>query len=268
MSILDEILHRTETDVRDRRTRVPLSELRARCRDAPPARDLRQALQRPRGAGSRRAGTIRVIAEAKKASPSRGLIRPEFDPAALARAYAANGASAVSVLTDAPFFQGSLADLAAVRRAVDLPVLRKDFHIDPYQVWEARAAGADAVLLIVGALPGPRLADLAGLCRDVGVSPLAEVHTREELHGALTSGADVIGINNRDLKSFTVSLETTFDLLPLVPAEAVVVSESGVADAGDVARLAAAGVDGILVGEGLLRHADVGQALRRLLGAT
>jgi len=267
MSILEEILRRTGADLRDRRAALPLSELRARCRDAPPAQDFRRCLQRPPGNGSRRAGTIRVIAEAKKASPSRGVIRPEFDPAGLARAYAEAGATAVSVLTETPFFQGSLADLVAVRRAVNLPLLRKDFHIDPYQVWEARAAGADAVLLIVGALPGSQLEDLVGLSRDVGVSALAEVHTRDELQRALASGADVVGINNRDLRSFTVSLEVTFALLPLVPADVVVVSESGIAEVADVVRLAAAGVDGILVGEGLLRHADVGQALRRLLGA-
>ena len=267
MSILDDIVRRTRADVGDRRAAVPLSELRTRCRDLSPTRNLLRCLRRPSGTHSRRAGAVRVIAEAKKASPSRGLIRPDFDPAALARAYAAGGATAVSVLTDAPFFQGSLADLVAVRGAVDLPVLRKDFHIDPYQVWEARAAGADAVLLIVATLPASQLGDLLGLSRELGLSALTEVHTPEELDRALASGADLVGVNNRDLRSFTVSLETTFDLLRSVPADTVVVSESGIAETADVTRLDAAGVDGILVGEGLLRHADVGQALQRLLGA-
>jgi indole-3-glycerol phosphate synthase len=267
MNILDHILRRTEVDVRERRARVPLAELRARCRDAAPARHLRRALRRPPGERGRRAGAIRVIAEAKKASPSRGLIRPDFDPVALARAYAAGGATAISVLTDAPFFQGSLADLIAVRRAVDLPLLRKDFHVDPYQVWEARAAGADAVLLIVAALSPAQLRDLLGLSRDLGLSVLVEVHTREELDRALASGADIVGVNNRDLRTFTVALDTTLGLLPSMPAETVVVSESGFAEAADVASVAAAGVDAILVGEGLLRHRDVGGALRRLLGA-
>jgi indole-3-glycerol phosphate synthase len=267
VNILDEIVRRTRADVRDRCVRAPLAELRARCRDAAPARNLGRALRRPPGEGSRRTADVRVIAEAKKASPSRGLLRPDFDAAALARAYAAGGATAISVLTDFPFFQGSLADLAAVRLAVDLPILRKDFHVDPYQVWEARAAGADAVLLIVAALGRAQLGDFLGLSRDVGLSALVEVHTAEEMDVALASGADMVGVNNRDLRSFTVALETTLDLLPGMPAETVVVSESGISDAAEVARLAAAGVDAILVGEGLLRHRDVGRALQRLLGA-
>ena len=170
------------------------------------------------------------------------------------------------MLTDTPFFQGSLAHLAAVRRVVDLPLLRKDFHIDPYQLWEARAAGADAVLLIVAALSASQLQDLLGLGRDLGLSVLTEVHTPEELDAALACGAELIGVNNRDLRSFEVSLETTFRLLPVVPAHTTVVSESGISAPDQVSRLAAAGVDGILVGEGLLRHADPGRALRRLMG--
>jgi indole-3-glycerol phosphate synthase len=241
-------------------------ELQARCRDRAPTRDFLRALKRDPVAGGRRQGAIRVVAEIKKASPSRGLIRPDFDPVAVARAYAAMGANAISVLTDSPFFQGSLAHLVAVRQAVDLPILRKDFHIDPYQLWEARAAGADAVLFIVAALSSSQLQDLLGLSRELGLSALAEVHTRAELDVALACNSALVGINNRDLHSFDVSLETTFGLLPWVPADVALISESGISAPSQVSRLAAAGVDGILVGEGLLRHADPGQALRRLMG--
>jgi indole-3-glycerol phosphate synthase len=266
MSILDDILHRTRMDVLRRRAELPLAELKARCRDCAPPRDVRGALRREAATTGRRSGPIRVIAEVKKASPSKGVIRADFAPAALARAYRDAGAHAISVLTDGPFFQGSLDHLIAVREAVDLPVLRKDFHVDPYQVWEARAAGADAVLLIAATLSPPDLADLLDLCRELTLTALVEVHTRQELETALASGAELIGMNNRDLKSFEVSLETTFALAPLAPAGVVLVSESGISQAEEVARLASAGVDAILVGEGLLRHADVGEAMRRLVG--
>jgi indole-3-glycerol phosphate synthase len=266
MSILDDILHRTRMDVLRRRAELPLAELKARCRDCAPPRDVRGALRREAATTGRRSGPIRVIAEVKKASPSKGVIRADFAPAALARAYRDAGAHAISVLTDGPFFQGSLDHLIAVREAVDLPVLRKDFHVDPYQVWEARAAGADAVLLIAATLSPPDLADLLDLCRELTLTALVEVHTRQELETALASGAELIGMNNRDLKSFEVSLETTFALAPLAPAGVVLVSESGISQAEELARLASAGVDAILVGEGLLRHADVGEAMRRLVG--
>ncbi len=267
MSILDAILQRTRADVLDRRSRSPLSELQARCRDLPPTRDFLTAVRREGCREGRRSGAIRVVAEVKKASPSKGVIRADFVPADLARAYARAGAQAVSVLTDGPFFQGSLEHLAAVRQAVDLPILRKDFHVDPYQLWEARAAGADAVLLIVAALSPTQFKDLLALCGDLQLAALAEVHTRRELEGVLEAGAELVGINNRDLNSFEVSLETTFGLLPSVPAWVAVLSESGISRAEEVARLASAGVDGILVGEGLLRHPDVSSALRQLLGA-
>ncbi len=266
MSILDDILHRTRTDVLRRRAEAPLAELKARCRDCAATRDVLGALRREAETTGRRSGPIRVIAEVKKASPSKGVIRADFSPAALARAYRDAGARAISVLTDGPFFQGSLDHLVAVREAVDLPVLRKDFHVDPYQVWEARAAGADAVLLIAAALSPPDLTDLLDLCRELTLTALVEVHTRQELETALTSGAELVGINNRDLKSFEVSLDTTFALVPFGPAGVVLVSESGISQAEEVARLTSAGVDAILVGEGLLRHADVGEALRRLVG--
>jgi len=267
MTILDDILRRTREDVTTRRARTPLTELRARCRDRAPTRDFLGALRRESAIPGRRRGTIRVIAEIKRASPSRGLIRRDFDPAALALAYATAGAHALSVLTDVPYFQGDLAHLAAARRAVAVPILRKDFHIDSYQLWEAREAGADAALLIVGALSSLQLQDLLGLGRELGLAALVEVHTQAELDVALACGASLVGINNRDLRSFEVSLETTFRLLPAVPAGTVLVSESGISQPAQVERLATAGVDGILVGEGLLRHADAGDALRRLVGA-
>jgi indole-3-glycerol phosphate synthase len=266
MSILDDIVHRTRADVLQRRAQTRLSELKARCRDGGSARDVLGALRRETGTTGRRSGAIRVIAEVKKASPSKGVIRADFVPAALAQAYRDAGAQAISVLTDTPFFQGGLDHLVSVRETVDLPILRKDFHVDSYQLWEARAAGADAVLLIVAALSPAELVDLLDLCRELSLTALVEVHTRQELEMALTSGARLLGINNRDLKSFEVSLETTFALLPFVPTEVVLVSESGISQADEVARLASAGVDAILVGEGLLRHADVGAALRQLVG--
>jgi indole-3-glycerol phosphate synthase len=266
MSFLDRILGQTRADLEARRRRVPLDELKARCRERRPPRDFLGAVRREPDETGRRRGPIRVIAEVKKASPSKGVIRPDFVPVDLAQAYAAAGAHAISVLTDAPFFQGSLEHLAAVRSVVDLPILRKDFHVDPYQLWEARAAGADAVLLILAAQGPSEFRELLGLGRELGLAPLVEVHTAAELETALEGGVDLLGINNRDLKSFEVSLETTFALLPRVPPGVILLSESGISRREEVVRLAAAGVDGILVGEGLLRHADVGRALRDLVG--
>jgi indole-3-glycerol phosphate synthase len=207
-----------------------------------------------------------LIAEVKRASPSQGIIRQGFDPKQLARAYAAAGAAAISVLTDEPFFQGSLEDLARAKASVSLPVLRKDFILDPYQVYEARAWGADAVLLIVAILERGPLQDLLALAQGMGLHPLTEVHTRQELQAALDAKVPIVGINNRDLKSFQVSLETTFTLLAGIPREVVVISESGISHREEVARLEAAGVDAILVGEGLLRAQDVEEKVRDLLG--
>jgi indole-3-glycerol phosphate synthase len=266
MGILDDILRRTRADVLDRRARVPLSELKGHCRDAPPPRDFAGALRRVVDNNGRRVGPIRVIAEVKKASPSKGVVRPDYAPADLARAYARAGAQAISVLTDAPFFGGSLDHLVAVREAVNLPVLRKDFHVEAYQLWEARAAGADAVLLIAAALQPAEFLCLMELSRELRLTVLAEVHARKELGMVLECGAELVGINNRDLQTFEVSLETTLGLMPGVPPEVVLVSESGISRPEEVERLAAAGVDAILVGEGLLRHADVGNALRSLVG--
>jgi indole-3-glycerol phosphate synthase len=267
MSILDDILRRTRSDVRAREARVPRAALETRCRALPVPRDFAAAIRRCREGEARRAGPIRVIAEVKQASPSRGVIRPAFAPVEIARAYVAAGAHAISVLTDEPFFQGHLDHLAAVRRAVQVPILRKDFHVDAYQLWEARAAGADAVLLVVAALEPGALRTLLALSRELGLTALVEVHTREQLDAVLEGGARVIGVNNRNLADFRVSLETTFRLLEAVPADAVLVSESGIAAREEVERLRVAGVDAILVGEGLLRHPDVGEALARLVPA-
>lgn len=238
---------------------MPLRELKARAADLLPPLDFKKAITRGPGEG------IKAIAEIKRASPSAGILREGFDPEGLARAYAKGGASAISVLTDEPFFQGSLRHIEEVRMEVELPILRKDFIIDPYQVFETRASLADAFLLIVAALEPPMLQDLLGLALELRLHPLVEVHTEEELTKALEAGADLIGINNRDLKTFQVSLETTFSLLPHIPRGKIVVSESGIKDRSDVVRLSEAGLDAILVGEALLREADPGVKLRELL---
>jgi indole-3-glycerol phosphate synthase len=208
------------------------------------------------------------VAELKPRSPSRGAIRPDFDPVGCAKAYADAGAAALSVLTDARYFGGELGLLDAVRRAVDLPLLRKDFLIDPYQVDEARAHGADAVLLIVAALDAAGLRALRERALEHGLDALVEVHDERELDAALGAGADLLGINNRDLRSFEVDLGVTERLAPRVPEGVVIVAESGILSGEDVHRLEAAGAHAVLVGEALMREPDVGLALRRLRGAS
>lgn len=265
-SILDKILEAKRDEVEERRAERPLADLQARCRDLPPPRAFAPAVRRSPGAGPRgRGGAVRAIAEIKRASPSRGPLRPDLDPAALARQYAAAGAAALSVLTDGPFFQGSLADLQAARDATALPVLRKDFTVDPYQVWEARAASADGILLIARALTPTELADLVGLAGELGLAPLVEVHEATELEIALEAGAGIVGINNRDLRTFRVSLETTFTLLPLIPADRTVISESGLGTRSAVERVEAAGVDALLIGEALVVAPDPGARLAEIL---
>ncbi|MFQ5532513.1 MAG: indole-3-glycerol phosphate synthase TrpC [Candidatus Methylomirabilales bacterium] len=259
--ILERIVQSKREEVAARKTTVPVQDLKARIRDLPPARDFQPALDR-RSSG----GRIRVVAEVKRASPSAGIIRQDFDLEQVVRAYAGGGAAALSVLTDEPFFQGSLHDLVQAKASVSLPVLRKDFILDPYQVYETRVWGADAILLIAAVLEAEFLQDLLALSSELGLHPLTEVHTREELETVLTTKAPIVGINNRDLKTFGVSLETTFALLPEIPPDRVVVSESGISDHTEVKRLEVAGVDAILVGEGLLRTPDVEGKLRELLG--
>ena len=209
-----------------------------------------------------------LIAEVKKASPSKGVIREDFDPVAIAREYADNGATCLSVLTDEKYFQGKLEYLRQIRKAVTLPLLRKDFTIDPYQIVESRAAGADAILLIVAALPNKDLCYYLKIARQYDLAALVEVHDREELEEALEAGADLIGINNRDLHTFRSSLSVTLDLLSDLPPDPnrLVVSESGIFTRADVEKLGQAGVNAVLVGEALMRERDIGAKVRELLG--
>ena len=255
--ILDDIVARTRADLVERKRVRPLAALETEAARRAPARSLARALRQP--------GRIACIAEFKRRSPSAGWIAEKADPAAMARAYAAGGASAMSVLTDGPFFGGSLDDLVAARAASDLVILRKDFIVDRYQVVEARAAGADALLLIVAALTDPELASLLAATREAGLEALVEAHDAEEVARAVAAGAAVVGINNRDLKTFNVDRELVARLRRTVPAERVIVAESGIRDAADVARLRAAGVDAILVGEALMRSPDPAAGLRALL---
>ncbi len=210
---------------------------------------------------------MQVIAEVKKASPSAGVMKSDFDPPAVARVYERHGAACVSVLTDGPFFPGSLADLEAVRAAVDLPILRKDFILDRLQLLAARAAGADAVLLIAEALDDEALARLLRQAAELGLQALVELYDRENLPRVLSAGARLVGVNNRDLRTFETRLERTLELAAKMPADVCLVSESGVKTRADVERLRAAGVRAVLVGETLMRAADVGAKLRELRGA-
>jgi len=255
--ILDEIVAHKREEVAAAKRAQPLATLRDRPLWSAPRRGFRAAL----GAAAAPA----VIAEMKRASPSRGLIRAAYDPAAFARAYAAAGAAALSVLTDERFFRGSLADLAAAREASGLPCLRKDFVVDPYQVAEARAWGADAVLLIVAAVPTALGRELLAAAADAGLDVLVEVHTEAELAWAADAGAALVGVNNRDLATFTVSLETFERLAPQAPPGALLVAESGMRSSADLRRMAAAGARAVLVGEAFMDAPDPGAALRAWL---
>ncbi|MBL9164419.1 MAG: indole-3-glycerol phosphate synthase TrpC [Planctomycetaceae bacterium] len=257
-TVLDRIVAVKRREIAAARERVSEAALRRQLGTAPPVRDFFAALAKP--------GPIRLIAEVKKASPSAGVIRADFDPVAIAQIYEQHGASCLSVLTDEPHFQGHLDYLAAVRASVGLPVLRKDFVLDSYQVVEARVAGADAVLLIAECLDDCNLRKLHNEIVELGMTPLVEIYDPENLPRVLEAGATLIGVNNRDLRTFKVDLEHTLRLRPGIPAECVMVSESGVKTNADVARLEAAGVDAILVGESLMREPDIGNAVDRLLG--
>jgi len=257
--ILDAILARKREDVAARSARVPLAEVIARAAGADAPRGFADAIARRIGAGA-----PAVIAEVKKASPSKGLIRADFEPAAIARSYEAGGAACLSVLTEVDFFQGSDAYLQQARAACALPVLRKDFTVDPYQVYEARALGADCILLIVAALEDARLAELTAIAMDLGMDVLVEVHDIDELERAIQVPAPLLGVNNRNLRSFEVSLDTTLALRDAVPRDRILVTESGIATPADVQRMRAAGVDTFLVGEAFMREPDPGAGLRRL----
>jgi len=255
--ILQEIAAYKREFVAQRKREKPLVDVRSASLDTAAPADFVGALQRD---------GISLIAELKKASPSKGIIRADFDPERIADIYAENGARALSVLTDEAYFQGCDAYLQAARRVAELPALRKDFTVDPYQIYEARLLGADAILLIVALMDGGQLEDFLGQGAELGLGALVEVHTAAELDRALTAGPRLIGINNRDLKSFETSLETTFELLEKIPAQVTTVSESGIESRADIERLEAAGVDAVLIGEALMRQTDIGAKVRELLG--
>lgn len=259
-TILDRIVATKRREIEAARRTLPEATLRRHAESAAAPRDFLGALSG--------GPPIRLIAEVKKASPSKGVIREDFRPVEIARTYEAHGASCLSVLTDREYFQGSLGYLDEICRSVRLPVLRKDFIIDPYQVIEARAAGADAVLLIAECLDDRGLADLHGAILDWGMTPLVELYEPSNLPRVVDVGARLIGINNRDLRTFAVDLEHTLRMRERIPADRLVVGESGIRCRADVERLEAAGVNAILVGETLMARADIGGAVDELLGRT
>ena len=255
MTLLERIVETKRAEIAAAKERAPLSVVEKQAKDAPPVRDF---------AGALRGRSPAVIAEIKKASPSRGVLRPAYDPGTIARSYEKHGAACMSVLTDIQYFQGSPAHLNAARAASSLPVLRKDFVIDPYQVAESRAMGADCILLIAACKPPMK--ELERLASRHGMAVLAEVHDGEELEAALSLDTPLIGINNRDLRSFETHLEITLDLLKRVPKGRTVITESGILSSADVARMRSAGVDAFLVGEAFMRAPDPGEALSGLFG--
>lgn len=257
--VLKKILRRKAEEISAACDKLPLRELSAQVEAAPPPRGFVRALRE-----KQQSGQAAVIAEIKKASPSKGLLRENFDPPAIAATYAQNGAACLSVLTDVDFFQGSPDYLRQARAVCDIPVLRKDFMIDPYQVYEARVWGADCILLIAAALGDAQLHELSGLAAYLGMDVLVEVHNREELERALSLPLELVGINNRNLRTFETRLETTLDLLDKIPSDRLVVTESGIHTHTDVAKMRAAGVHIFLVGEAFMRAEDPGQALQRL----
>ncbi len=257
--ILQKILVRKREEIAERSARLPLAELRQRVQAAPPTRGFVNAI-RARIATGRPA----VIAEIKKASPSKGLLRADFNPAEIAQSYERHGATCLSVLTDRDFFQGADEHLQQARAACTLPVLRKDFTIDPYQVYEARALGADCILLIVAALDDGRMRELAALARGIGLDVLVEVHDAAELDRALVLDTPLIGINNRDLRTFEVKLETTLNLLGRIPKDHIIVTESGIHMPADVTRMRRNGVNAFLVGEAFMKVNQPGEKLTEL----
>ncbi len=256
--ILDTIITHKLKELQNEKEQVPLTTLKSQLVNLRPTKDFKRALANP--------GSINLIAEVKKKSPSKGIIREDFDPVKITKIYAENGAAAISVLTDENFFAGKLKYLSAIRETVDIPLLRKDFTIDPYHIYQARVAGADAILLIVAALTKEQLHEFMDIASSISLASLVEVHTEAELDIALDIGAEIIGINNRDLRTFHTDLETTFKLRESIPTGKVVVSESGIYTRDDVQTLQDAGVDAILVGESLMRSPDIGKKMQELIG--
>jgi indole-3-glycerol phosphate synthase len=257
--ILTTILARKAEEIEQRSRIRPLSELRTRALNQPVTRGFVKTIRKKLGAGE-----AAVIGEVKKASPSKGVIRPDFRPAEIARSYEAGGATCLSVLTDVDFFQGSNLFLSEARSACRLPVIRKDFIVDPYQVYEARMIGADCILLIVAALEDAQMIDLANLAGELGMDVLVEVHDIDELERALQTDCELIGVNNRNLRTFEVSLDTTLALKDAVPRDRILVTESGIATRADVMRMRENEVNTFLIGESFMREADPGAALKRL----
>jgi indole-3-glycerol phosphate synthase len=255
--ILDRIVAAKHQEVASLKANQPLSQLKGTIEELPPTRDFRGAINN---------SGCSIIAEVKRSSPSKGRIREEFDPVQIAAIYQTNGALAISVLTDEQFFEGKGVYLSGIKDAIDLPLLRKDFIIDPYQIYETRLLGGDALLLIAGILEVGQLREYIQLAETLGLAPLVEVHTEVELTKALAAGADIIGINNRDLKTFATDIGTTLELASLIPGDRTIVTESGIVTRGDIERLMDAGVHCFLIGETLMRAEDIGGKLRELLG--
>jgi len=256
--ILDEIVANKKNELVETKRRIPFPDIKTRAGERDQTRGFVKALSQGSG--------ISLIAEVKKASPSKGVIREDFDPKKIAQIYEESGAACLSVLTESKFFQGRLEYLADIRSVVNLPLLRKDFIIDEYQIFEARAAGADAVLLIAACLEREQIGDYLGIAQQIGLDVLVESHTYKELDKSLRAGAALIGINNRDLTTFQVDLRTTIDLLKDIPEDRLVVSESGIKTREDVVKLHEAGVDAVLIGESLMREKDIGRKVKELLG--
>jgi len=257
ITILEQIFEAKRADVTQLKRSLPIDELQKMVKDTPPCRDFKGALTGRECA---------VIAEVKFRSPSKGPLRTDVDPVSVAKSYERDGAAAISVLTDRPFFGGEKFYLNLIRQAVALPLLRKDFIFDPWQIYESRMLGADAILLIVAMLEENQLREYLALAGMLGLAVLVEVHDREELECALAAGAEIIGINNRDLKTFVTDLNTSLELIASIPRDRIVVSESGIRSRDDIRRMIAAGISAFLIGETLMTTPDIGQKLRELQG--
>lgn len=255
--ILDDILENKILEVTEAKTAVPFKVLEEKAENTPAPKDFKEAL-------SSLQGEVRVIAEIKQASPSKGILSTDFDPVRIAKNYLQAGANAISVLTDKKFFKGSLDDLRKVRATVDLPLLRKDFMIDPYQIYEARCSGADAILLIVAALSADQLTELKSVAGTLGLHTLVEVHNVKELRTALDLKSEIIGINNRDLKTFSVDLQTSVNLKKLIPEDILTISESGIHSIDDIRLLQAQGINSFLIGESFMKAENPVQKIKEI----